>query len=136
MTVQRVAAFVSTAIVLAAITAALLVTGSPSEQRLLRLDTQRVTDLQQISFAATFRWDQDQRLPESGAELVDGRYLSRLPVDPVTGEEYEYRTTEPRRFEVCATFDRPASPDLAGDFWFHEAGRHCFSFDVTESSRR
>jgi hypothetical protein len=136
MSVQRLAAFVSTAIVVAAIAAALFVTGSPSEQRLLRLDTERVNDLQQLSLAANFRWDQDRRLPESGGELVDGRYLSRLPVDPVTGEDYEYRTSGPRRFEVCATFDRPASPELAGDFWFHEAGRQCFSFDVAENSGR
>ena len=26
-------------------------------------------------------------------------------------------------------------PELAGDFWFHESGRKCFPFDVTEDRR-
>ena len=78
----RAATVASIAIVGAAIAAGLFVTGSPAEQRLLRLDEQRVTDLRQLSYAANYRWDRQQQLPSSAADLVDGQYLyapSRRP---------------------------------------------------------
>lgn len=136
MNVQRVAAVASIVLVAAAVAGGLLVSGAPSEQRLLRLDDERVAGLRQISSAATLRWDADERLPAGAPELVDGQYLSRLPEDPSSGQPYEYRVTGPRAFEVCAVFDRPSRPELAGDFWFHEAGHRCFAFEVGDSSRR
>ncbi len=132
MNVQRIATFGSIGVVIAAVAAGLLVVGSPAEYRLLRLDGQRVFGLRQMSQAAESRWVQDQKLPDSAAKLVDGRYLSRLPRDPSTDEPYEYRVTGPRQYEVCAVFARPSEPELAADFWSHEAGRRCFTFEVTE----
>ncbi len=136
MNVQRVAAVASIVIVVAAVGGGLFVTGAPSEQRLLRLDDERVGGLRMISSTASYRWDADQRLPDSAAELVNGQDLSRLPEDPSSGQPYEYRITGPRAFEVCAVFDRSSRPGLAGDFWFHEAGRQCFAFEMTERSGR
>ena len=107
MNVQRLAAVASIVAVTAAVVAGLLVAGSPAEQRLLRLDDRRVSDLRQLSSAAQFQWEQNQTLPAGSAALVDGRYLSRLPVDPA-GQSYEYRATGPRAFEVCAVFGRPS----------------------------
>jgi len=136
MSVQRLAATGSSVVVVAAIIAGLWIIGSPAEQRLLRLDEQRANDLRQLSSAAEFRWSRDDRLASAAPELVDGRYLSRLPTDPGTGEPYEYRVTSERSFEVCASFDRPSRSELVGDFWFHESGRQCFGFDVTEDNDR
>jgi hypothetical protein len=135
MSVERVAVVGSIVAVVAAVIAGLLVMGSPGEQRLLRLDDQRVMDLRQLSFAAENRWTEARGLPATASELVDGRYLSRLPVDPVSGEPYAYRVTGPRQFELCAEFARPSRPALEDDFWFHEAGPACFSFDVAERGR-
>jgi hypothetical protein len=134
MNVQRVAVIGSVTVVAAAVVAGLLVIGSPAEQRLLRFDEQRISELGQLADRAELQWTQEQRLATTAAELVD-QYLTRLPTDPETQEPYEYRTTGPRQFEVCGTFDRPSRPELAGDFWFHNAGRHCFSFEMTERSR-
>jgi hypothetical protein len=136
MNVQRLALIGSVAAVVAAVVVGLFIIGSPAEQRLLRLDERRVADLAQLSSRAEFQWSQEQRLAASAAELVDGQFLTRLPTDPATREPYEYRVTGPRQFEVCATFDRPSRPDLAGDFWFHDAGHRCFVFDVTERNWR
>jgi hypothetical protein len=135
MNVQRVAIAGAVAVVALAVAAGLIVVGSPGEQRLLRLDERRINGLSQLSNRAEFHWNQERSLPQTAAELVDGRFLTRLPSDPVTREPLEYRVTGPRQFEVCATFDRPSRPHLAGDFWFHEGGRRCFMFEMTESSR-
>lgn len=132
MNVQRIAVIGSIAVVAVAVVAGLTLSGSPAEQRLLRFDEQRVSELTQLTSAAQRRWDREQRLPDTAADLLDGRFFTRLPRDPTTGQPYEYRVTGPRRYEVCATFDRSSRPDLADDFWFHEAGRRCFTFDVTE----
>ena len=132
MSTQRVAAIVSIAAVVAAVVAGLLIIGSPAEQRLQRFDERRANDLTRVSFAVRNRWNERQVLPRSLEELVDGQLLSRLPVDPSTDASYEYRVTGPREFELCAVFDRPSRPEAAGDFWFHDAGRRCFAFDVVE----
>ena len=132
MNVQRIAVIGSIAAVAAAVVVGLAITGSPAEQRLLRLDEQRVAELQQLVGRAEGRWERDGRLPDTADDLVDGQFLTRLPTDPSTGQPYEYRITRPRQFEVCATFDRASRPDLAGDFWFHEAGQRCFAFDLSE----
>ena len=132
MNVQRLAVVGSMAVVVAAVIAGLWFTGSPAEQRRLRLDEQRVNELSQLSSAVQRRWDRERRLPDRADDLVDGQFLTRLPTDPSTREPYEYRVTGARQFEVCATFNRQSRPELAGDFWFHEAGYRCFTFDVTE----
>jgi hypothetical protein len=132
MNVQRIAVVGSLVAVAAAVVAGLVVAGSPAEQRRLRLDEQRITALQELARRAEGRWEAERRLPDTAEQLVDGQRLTRLPTDPTTGEPYEYRVTGSRQFEVCATFDRASRPDLAGDFWFHEAGRRCFAFDMTE----
>jgi len=136
MNVQRVAAIGCVAVVGVAVAVGLFISGSPAEQRLLRLDEQRVNDLRQLSYAVNRRWEQLQRLPADAAGLIDGRFLSSLPIDPVSGQPYEYRVTAPQEFEVCGVFDRPSRPSLADDFWFHESGRKCFAFDVTERGRQ
>jgi hypothetical protein len=135
MNVQRIAVIGSVGVAAAAVVAGLLTIGSPAEQRLLRFDERRVNDLTQLAGRAEFQWTQEKKLATSAAELVD-QYLTRLPRDPATREPYEYRTTGPRAFEVCAAFERPSRPELAGDFWFHEAGRHCFAFEMTETRGR
>jgi hypothetical protein len=132
MNVPRVAAIGSVTVFVAAVVAGLTMSGSPAEQRRLRLDQQRVSELMGLARAAERRWGDEQRLADTAEDLVDGRALTRLPTDPATGAPYEYRVTAPRQFEVCATFERPSRPEDAGDFWYHEAGRRCFAFDVTE----
>jgi hypothetical protein len=132
MNVQRVAVVGSIVAVIAAVVASLMLLGSPAEQRLLRLDEQRVAELGQLGRAVLSRWEDERRLPDTAGELVDGRALTGLPTDPATHAPYEYRITGPRQFEVCATFDRPSRSEPVGDFWFHEAGHRCFKFDVTD----
>jgi hypothetical protein len=116
--------------VVGAIVAGLFVMGSPAEQRQERFDARRVMDLRQLSYSVTARWTQTQRLPAGTPELVDGQSMTRLPVDPVSKAPYEYRVTGQRQFELCATFDRTSPTHELGDFWAHEPGRKCFSFDV------
>lgn len=135
MKVQRLALVGSIVAVAAAVVAGLLVAGSPAEQRLRRLDERRVNDLRFLASAADRYFEREEKLPAELDELVDGLFFTRVPTDPATRQPYEYRIVGPRQYELCAAFDRPSRPELADDFWAHDAGLRCFSFTVTQSAR-
>lgn len=130
---HRLAVVGSIAAVVAAVVAGLWSIGSPGEQRLRRFDERRVSDLTQLS-QAVYRYHGDQHaLPGNASDLVNGRRLSRLPLDPSTEEPYEYRVNGERQFELCAVFDRSSRSEEAKDFWYHGAGRRCYEFDVPDA---
>jgi hypothetical protein len=133
---HRLAGVLGIAAVVAVVAAALWSIGSPSEQRLRRFDERRVMDVTQLSQTVYWHHNEYHALPASAAELVNGRRLTRLPLDPSTEEPYEYRVTGERKFEVCAVFDRASPPEDAKDFWYHDVGRRCFEFDVPEPTDR
>jgi len=131
VTPHRIAATVSTTAVTLALIAGLYLGGSPSEQRLVRLDERRVDDLKQIARAVERFWGQQGELPADLQTLVDGRRLNQLLVDPETGADYDYAHTADT-FRLCAFFDRPSEQTTPTQFWSHAAGQHCFDFDTSE----
>ncbi len=130
-------------LVLIAIVSGFFIMGTPGQVRLLRFDTQKVSDLQNIQWQIVNYWQQKERLPQSLEELKDPLSGITIPVDPQNGVNYGYRvTTPPYAFELCASFNkegigdpymaRPimASPAMEkgveGDNWQHAAGEACF----------
>lgn len=132
-------------VILLAIILGFSVIGSPQKQRLLRHDNQRLMDLQSLQWSVTNYYQQTRMLPASLNDINDGLTGSYVPVDPQTGEQYEYRRTGQLSFEICATFNLPQEEqysemypnmpipvDMYGkmapnDSWDHEAGRACFT---------
>lgn len=117
------------------------VVGSPREARLLRIDEQKVYDLQSIQGQIIFYWQGKETLPENLKALEDPIVGYVAPTDPETDEPYAYQATGPLSFELCADFnleseekDRnlrpvrmdPFSRNPADSNWDHEAGEHCF----------
>lgn len=90
--------------VVASIVVGFIVMGSPTTQRLLRLDDQRVQALSSIQWQLVNYWQQKERLPETLEQLRDPISGFVVPVDPVTGEMYGYETTGKNTFKLCATF--------------------------------
>lgn len=131
MSWQRLASAFAIAVVVAAIVARLVISGSPERQRLLRLDEQRVSDLRNLSQWVSSSYSNARELPEELAGLVDGRMLSALPRDPESGQVYEYEVLERRVFQLCAEFALASEDRQPDEFWSHEAGRKCFRFDLS-----
>lgn len=114
-----VLAWVGIVIVLGTIVAGLLVVGSPSKQRNLRFDDQRLGDLSSIQWQVVLYWQNKGRLPQALSDLNDPINGFVVPTDPKTEEQYGYRTlnssdnsssvTMPS-FELCANFALP-TPD-------------------------
>lgn len=124
------------------ILAGFLIIGSPQSQRELRLDNQRVSDLQSLQSQIVSYYQQKERLPQNLADLNDPLSYYVVPVDPETGVDYGYRTTNAPNanpsFEVCATFTTqsagtdPSYAEPMGRYvgmdskWEHGVGQTCF----------
>jgi hypothetical protein len=132
MSRQRLIAGAVIATVAAAVAAGLVFTGSPAQQRQLRFDERRVADLNRLNWAITAYSQENRTLPIHLQDLVNGRNLDVLPLDPASGESYEYVAMGPDAFELCAVFSLTSKDVIPSDFWHHDAGRRCFAFDVPE----
>ena len=132
MNVNGFAFWTTSCAVVAVLITAFVISGSPSEQRLMRLDDRRVANLVQLTRAFDDYWKERDELPVKMGELLDGRRLSRMPSDPETGLAYEYEQLDQISYQLCATFDRPSVSQLIEDFWIHGAGRRCFSFTQSD----
>jgi hypothetical protein len=124
--------------VLATIVGGFFIIGSPQYQRDLRMDQERLRDLQRIQGQVVDYWRETERLPENLEALEDPIVGFTAPTDPETNDPYEYSTTGELTFELCATFEQPSNEQIrqpqivapgmtAGDEnWSHDAGRTCF----------
>jgi len=117
-------------VVIATIVAAISVIGSPSQQRLLRLDERRVNDLQALASQVQAYRNEHGRLPASLA-VLEAEPGVRVPRDPESGEPYAYEVLGAVEFRLCARFDTDSSDSTPPQpwmraAWVHGAGRQCF----------
>lgn len=120
--------------VIASVIFGFVVSGSPTRQRDVSLDQQRVSDLQLLqSQIVDGFWLTKDRLPTALAELEDDILGFQVPSDPETGDPYEYERLGELQFRLCATFALPSEEferapkrlDLNSN-WEHKGGRTCF----------
>lgn len=114
--------------------------GSPAQQRKVRFDDQRVSDLSMIQNEITNYYSLKKgSLPEKLTDLTNSLSGFTVPTDPATSVQYEYNVKEGLTFELCATFEaqsvggqtdtsmpyRAYGVDYYGS-WNHGIGRTCF----------
>ncbi|MEI6864274.1 MAG: DUF5671 domain-containing protein [Candidatus Adlerbacteria bacterium] len=127
------------ALVLLTIVAGFFIVGTPAHARLLRLDQQKITDMQQLQSEVMNFYQQKRALPTTLAALNDPLLYNTVPLDPQSGLSYEYTKNADLGFELCATFNLAGEqsggartmPVVVGgkpqqDNWSHAAGRQCF----------
>lgn len=135
---RELSVYIATGILVAVtIVAGFFIVGTPEHARQLRLDTERVSDLQSLQGEIVSYWQSKEHLPADLAALSDSIGGYGVPTDPETNAAYEYKTTGALSFELCGTFDNPGSALSDGyarpvgmkavDSWTHEAGHYCFS---------
>ena len=118
---------------------ALVLMGTPSQQRDLRLDNERRSDLANIASNIDQYWQLNDALPAQLSDLYAPRYnLNRID-DPETGTPYEYRPLDGldgARYELCAVFatdtaeSPPRQPGYSQTAWAHGKGRVCFGLEA------
>ena len=146
---RRILAGAGIVVVLAAIIGGFVIVGSPSKQRAIRFDQQRINDLTTLQSQIVYSyWSTKGTVPSSLSQLNDGLMGNTVPVDPETKNPYEYTQKSATSFELCATFSLPTQdiegrgeygggsltyPSIApypggiDTNWKHEAGRTCFT---------
>jgi len=115
--------------------------GSPSNQRKVNSDAQRINDLSSIQYEVVNFYQQKGVLPQNLDELKDPISGNFIPNDPKTSATYDYSVKAPLTFELCATFETesgvspqnnalsaPKSLYYKGqtDNWNHAIGKTCF----------
>lgn len=124
-------------VILASIVWGFSVLGSPATQRLIKHDSQKMSDLQEINNYVQSFYAQNGKLPEN---LSDAGTLGYLPnfTDLQTGKPYEYIRKDALNYSLCAEFNRASNSRMdnlasrsavypnGGIFGSHPAGRHCF----------
>lgn len=138
--VPRNSAIVTSLVVLVSVVAGFFLVGSPAQQRKVRFDDQRVSDLVSIQYEITnYYQNKDGKLPATLKDLTNSLSGFIVPVDPSTGASYEYATKGALTFELCATFETDSVGDQANyttpyraygenyyGNWNHGTGRTCF----------
>lgn len=132
------------------VVAGFFVAGSPFKQRLVRFDTQKVNDLQNLQGQVVNYWMQKNQLPKTLDDLRDSISGFVPPLDPQSGVAYQYNVTGKLSFKLCAEFNLPSAASridgrapkavLATPFgyvayetnetWNHGAGSQCFSRSI------
>ena len=136
-------AYTIIAIVAASIVTGFFIVGSPKEGRLRQFDEQRVSHLQYMQSEILNYWINKGKLPVKLADLEDDLRGVRVPMDPETGVNYEYKILGMEKFSLCANFNLPtvgtrpmigksmapqpaAEPYYGQQSWDHQAGPTCF----------
>lgn len=146
----KVNAYMGILLVLVTIVGGFVIVGSPTKQRDIRFDTQRVNDLSSIQSLIIYNyWPAKGTVPNNLDELNDPTYYDFVATDPETKEKYVYNKLSSNSFELCATFAQvtqdtkgrgafdggssvayPASyprPESENNMWEHGIGRTCFT---------
>ncbi len=140
--IQKVLAWVGIILALASVIGGFIIVGSPSKQRALRFDSQRVNDLSNIQWQIVSYWQKKGTLPNTLTDLNDPISGMIIPSDPENKMAYEYIAKANKSFQLCATFSYESQdnkgrggyypaisyPTGGGidDNWQHQVGHTCF----------
>ena len=130
----RIIGWVLSLTVIAALTATMVVVGSPLQARKRHADEQRSDDLSNIVRMVRAYYTSHNKLPTTLKECESYGYPRSL-TDAETGTPYEYRPVAKDRFEICAVFEtdtlkqpqRGYYGDWSEEVYHHSKGRVCFT---------
>lgn len=121
------------------------VMGSPTTQRQIRFDQQKISDLQTIQWQIINYWQAKQKLPENLSVLNDPLTGTVVPNDSQTNAPYTYSIVSDKdlSFKLCAIFNHdstkeqgmdqrmisyPSGTGIKGEEnWTHSVGETCFT---------
>jgi hypothetical protein len=121
--------------------------GSPSFNRKLSADRNRIDDLERLRNDIERYFEEQRNLPSVLTDLEKLRsyygYQRNLE-DPTTKKAYDYKVRDIFSYELCAEFE--LSSDQAKlersrygrdeTTWKHGTGRHCFNFEIPVGKRK
>lgn len=114
-----------------------VVLGSPRIQQLIKHDSQKINDLQNLVYTINNYYLDKEELPDNLTDLNKMNYYLSYQ-DKQTGKSYEYNKIGELTYTICAEFNRD-SQEVRGnsiintgmDNWSHPAGKYCFEKKVS-----
>jgi type II secretory pathway pseudopilin PulG len=131
--------YIVLAVIAITFTASLFIVESPRETRNRKLDEATLSNFSTINSALNEYYSKNGKLPDTLETLkAEANYLvSSNLIDPTTKEQYNYKITGDKEYELCATF-KSANKDqqqLANEYfkesWSHDTGYQCLSQKIT-----
>lgn len=121
------------------IIAGFFIVGTPGHARQIRMDGQKVSDLENIQWQIINYWQSKAVLPAQLHDL-ESSFSGSVPLDAQTKTPYGYEVTGTTSFRLCATFNAEnysytgsnvypydtMYPKGTRDIWTHAAGKVCF----------
>jgi hypothetical protein len=105
--------------------------GSPSHQRDVSADQQRVQNLGLIASLITSQTERGTKpLPKSLREITASSSSIR---DPISNDLYGYIPVDDQRYRLCAVFATDDRLEQQYDTWRHPAGRYCYELSSTSA---
>lgn len=131
---DRLMAGISCIIVAVIVVIGFIRLGSPSVQRTLRADTQRVQDMYYLTTDVKDYWSaHGSQLPAT----ID--QVSQTFSDPITHTPYEYHPRQGSQYELCAKFTYSSARQEGGatrsNPWNHPAGHYCFLLNASVAAQ-
>ncbi|HBM45836.1 TPA: hypothetical protein DDZ75_02590 [Patescibacteria group bacterium] len=137
---EKLFAWTSVTLVIAAISFGFYVMGSPFTQRLRNIDEKKIQDLQSVQSQIVNYWQQKEFLPENLQDLNDPISGYVVPKDTDKNVDYVYKIMGMTSFQLCANFNitneyknRQPTPtayypgtSAKNETWAHPAGEYCF----------
>ncbi len=105
--------------------------GSPGQARQEGFDEQRVRNLENIYWSIESYTEQNDNktLPQT-LDILNPQFLTPIPTDPETKEQYRYEIINKEQYRLCATFSQPSRQEPQINEWNHPAGEHCFEKSI------
>ncbi|EKU97353.1 hypothetical protein Lepto7375DRAFT_6534 [Leptolyngbya sp. PCC 7375] len=123
----------ATVAVAAGVIAGFWVLGTPSQQRLIKSDQQRLADLTAIANTLHLYWqsqDQEEYVLPDILNPDDQRQ------DPITQEPYDYSKVDENLYQLCANFATDSSTyklaNANNENWQHPEGFYCFKLEISQ----
>ncbi len=125
---QKTWLIISVVVILLSIAWGFSVLGSPRTQRLIKYDTQKVTDLQNVSYQVEDYYRTNNKLPDTLTNFA-------VPLDQQSGQAYQYEKIGNNKYNLCAEFNSVSGDatqpnvymrPIGYQSWEHPAGHYCF----------
>ena len=121
--------------------------GSPSFNRKLFADRNRIEDLERLRVDVEQYFDEQRKLPDYLTDLGKVKPswygYQRSLEDPTTTKQYEYKKADAYSYELCADFELTSKDaqlertryGAHDKTWEHDIGRACFEFEIPAGKR-
>ncbi|MFH1565023.1 MAG: DUF5671 domain-containing protein [bacterium] len=135
----------SLTLIIIAFVASLFTVESPMQSRNRKFDEAIISDFNIINMAIETYCQDNEKMPENLSSLKEGsNFLAGDDIEnPISGEEYEYKITGDKTYELCAVFRTSNKEEEENEyryygpneFYLHDSGYQCLKNTINQEEQ-